>query len=154
MTKLLEFRVRTHGQDHPDGSALNQLCGDGSTPTGRMSFDLNSPESNPKLFGPFPINRAIIGKQGNAAIRRGNATFISDFRDGILLHTGEWAGWKPPMPMPNSHGCIHSWPQMIERVWKLLVGLGVEVRPNTNGKLPYPYKPQGELSVECLDCHH
>ena len=26
-----------------------------------------------------------------------------------------------------------------------------QVRPNTDGKLPYPYKPQGLLSVELID---
>jgi hypothetical protein len=40
---------------------------------------------------------------------------------------------------------------MIKTVWTTLVGLGVEVRPNTNGALPYPYKPQGLLSVELVD---
>jgi hypothetical protein len=30
----------------------------------------------------------------------------------------------------------------IKKVWKLLVGLGVQVRNNTEGALPYPYKPQ------------
>jgi hypothetical protein len=36
----------------------------------------------------------------------------------------------------------------IKKVWKLLVGLGVQVRNNTNGVLPYPYKPQ----VNSLPC--
>ncbi len=27
----------------------------------------------------------------------------------------------------------------------------LQVRPNTDGKLPYPYKPQGLLSVELID---
>lgn len=75
-------------------------------------------------------------------------------RDGILLHTGEWSqysDWKPPMPMPNSAGCIHAYPDSILRVWKLLVAEGVTVHPNTGGKLPYPYKPQGLVSVELVD---
>lgn len=42
-------------------------------------------------------------------------------------------------------------PASIESVWNILVGkLGVEVRPNTDGALPYPYRPQGLLSVEQL----
>jgi hypothetical protein len=53
--------------------------------------------------------------------------------------------------MPNSEGCIHSWPQNIYNVWQLLLSLGVQVRNNTNGALPYPYKPQGLLSVELVD---
>ena len=28
--------------------------------------------------------------------------------------------------MPNSEGCVHSWPQCIYTVWQLLIGLGVE----------------------------
>jgi len=31
---------------------------------------------------------------------------------------------------------------------KILKELGVKVRRNTFGKLPYPYQPQGLLSVE------
>ena len=67
------------------------------------------------------------------------------------MHTGEWPGWQPPAPMPNSNGCVHAWPASIEAVWHTLVGLGVQVRPNTNGALPYPYAPQGLLSVELVD---
>lgn len=51
--------------------------------------------------------------------------------------------------MPNSDGCIHGWPQMIKAVWKLLVAQGVVVRPNPQTTLiPYPYVPQGLLSIE------
>lgn len=39
------------------------------------------------------------GIKGNAGI------VISDIRNGILLHTGEWKDWKPTEDMPNSHGC-------------------------------------------------
>jgi hypothetical protein len=52
--------------------------------------------------------------------------------------------------MPNSHGCIHGHPDDIKAVWQLLVELGVVVRNNTDGALPYPYKPQGLLSVELI----
>ena len=48
-------------------------------------------------------------------------------------------------------GCIHSWPESIKEVWQTLVSLGVDVRPNTDGKLPYPYKPQGLLSIQLMD---
>ena len=54
----------------------------------------------------------------------------------------EWPGWNSSMPMPNSNGCIHAAPNDIEYVWKVLVAIGVQVRNNTDGKLPYPYKPQ------------
>lgn len=60
---------------------------------------------------------------------------------------GGWSG--PPAPMPNSEGCIHAYPESIRTVWKLLTAddMGVVVRDNTGGKLPYPYKSQGLLSV-------
>jgi len=156
MTALRKFIARARGQSDSQGRALNQLTGSGETPTGLMSFDLNSPEDDPKSFGPFPVNRAVQGLQGNAAIHwQINATtvgyLISDIRDGILMHTGQWAGWDPTKPMPNSHGCIHCHPTDIEAIWHILVGLGVKVNPNTFGKLPYPYKPQGLLSVELVD---
>jgi hypothetical protein len=54
---------------------------------GLMTFDLNSPENDPVDFGPYPVNRAVQGLKGNAFI------VISNIRDGILLHTGEWPNW-------------------------------------------------------------
>jgi len=156
-TELLKFAVRCHGYDTypyptpvwPDfnntNDGLNMFSSDGNTPTGLIEFDLNSPEDEPNLFGPYPVNRAVQGLKGNAAF------LIPNVRDGILMHTGEWPGWSVPDVMPNSEGCIHSWPQNIETVWHLLVSLGVQVRNNTNGQLPYPYKPQGLLSVEQID---
>jgi hypothetical protein len=150
-TAVFTFRVRAHGHDvghtnpWPDFNnvdpGLNMFSPDGNTPTGLIEFDLNSPEPIPKLYGSYPVNRAVRGLQGNAA------WLIPNIRDGILLHTGEWPGWSPPADMPNSAGCIHSWPANIERVWHTLVNMGVVVHPNTGGKLPYPYKPQGLLSV-------
>ena len=55
-------------------------------------------------------------------------------------------------PQPNSHGCVHAHPEDIEAVWHILVDqLGVVVHNNTFGKLPYPYKPQGLLSIELVE---
>ena len=139
------FLTHTHGQNNADGTALNEICGDGSTPTGLSTFDLNSPEDDPKDFGPYPVNRAVEGLEGNAGL------VLSNIRNGILLHTGEWANWNPSMEMPNSHGCIHAHPEAIKSVWQILVALGVRVRPNPYGKLPYPYQPQGVLSVYAVD---
>lgn len=145
-TVLRQFRTRTEGQvDNTTGIPLNQFCNSGATPTGLMTFDLNSPEDDPVSFGPYPVNRAVQGVQGNAAI------VISDIRDGILMHTGEWAGWNPSLPMPNSHGCVHAAPEDIKAVWEILVSIGVVVHQNTFGKLPYPYPTQGLLSIELLD---
>jgi len=146
MRVLHTFTARSHGQNLADGTAMNMLCGSGNTPTGLMTFDLNSPEPDPVSYGPYPVNRAVQGLEGNAKF------LISDIRDGILLHTGEWANWQTWMPMPNSHGCIHAHPEDIKTIWQILVHtLNVTVHPNTGGKLPYPYTPQGILSVETID---
>lgn len=55
-----------------------------------MLIDLNSPEEETELFGPYPINRIVQGIAGNAQF------LIGPVRDGILMHTGEWPNWSPP----------------------------------------------------------
>lgn len=160
------FTVRAHGIDSWQTQAppwpyfessgnvgLNMFSSDGNTPTGLTAIDLNGPEDNATEFGPYPINRFVQGLDGHAAWLMTNDANTM-VRDGILLHTGNWSevGWQPPSPMPNSLGCVHSWPDNIKTVWTLLTTkLGVQVRPNTNGQLPYPYKPQGIISVEEVD---
>ena len=150
---LLEFRVRAHGHssthrnttwpDYTDDAGINQLSSSGNTPTGLMTFDLNSPEDIVKFYGPYPVNRAVSGLEGNAKF------LLPNIRNGILMHTGEWPNWSAPEQMPNSAGCLHAWPTSIKAIWNLLVEkCNVAVHENTNGKLPYPYKPQGLLSVE------
>jgi hypothetical protein len=163
-TVLLTFTARLHGADgyppgpwptwNNTGPGLNSFSSDGMTPTGLAELDLNSPEDNATEFGPFPINRVVRGLQGNWEWIATNEedTMV---RDGILLHTGNWseAGWPgPPSPMPNSLGCIHAYPATIATIWTLLTqSLGVQVRPNTDGQLPYPYRCQGLLSIEQVD---
>mmetsp|Transcript_19452 Transcript_19452/g.47789 ORF Transcript_19452/g.47789 Transcript_19452/m.47789 type:complete len:294 (-) Transcript_19452:35-916(-) len=151
-TPLLSFVARLHGKNLPDDPSRqrNMFTSDGVTPTGLMRFDLNSPEPYPRSYGPYPVNRAVDGVDGNAAfILTGNRTTM--LRTGILLHTGEWPNWTPGDAMPNSDGCIHAYPDAIKTVWQKLVALGVDVRKNPFGTLPYPYAPQGLLSVEELD---
>jgi hypothetical protein len=162
-TTLFSFVTRLHGADgyppgpwptwNSTGPGLNQFSDSGATPTGLCELDLNTPEDNSTEFGPYPINRAVTGIKGNWRwIATNDARTM--VRDGILLHTGMWniTGWAPPEPMPNSLGCIHAWPQSIYTVWQILTKeLGVTARPNTDGQLPYPYKPQGLLSVEQVD---
>jgi hypothetical protein len=143
--ELHNFTARLHGQNLPDGTQMNQFTSDGVTPTGISLMDLNSPEDDPKDFGPYPVNRAVRGIKGNAALLE------SAIRDGILMHTGEWDNWDPSKPMPNSHGCIHIHPTDCKRVAEILVSLGVVIRKNTNGKRPYPYTPQGLLAVIQVD---
>jgi len=144
MELLYQFPARLHGTGD-----RNQFCTDGNTPTGLSLFDLNSPEDDPKSFGPYPINRVVAGLKGNAALLLSNKD--TTIRSGILMHTGEWNNWQPPQPMPNSEGCIHLWPESCFYIWKTLVSIGVEVRTNTEGDLPYPYEPQGIISIEQVD---
>ena len=148
---LLSFIARAHGYDcdcptpwphyNATSCGLSQFATNGNTPTGLMELDLNTPEPNATEFGPYNVNRAVKGLRGNAAF------LLPNIRNGILVHTGEWPGWKPPGEMPNSAGCVHSWPEGIKDIAEVLKGLGVVARPNPGGVLPYPYKPQGLLSV-------
>jgi len=154
-----QFRVRLHGYDTVQSPpywpywsntvGLNQFCGNGDTPTGLMECDLNSPEDNSTLYGPYPINRIINGQKGNGVFVMPE---INAMRTGILMHTGEWPGWNPQMDMPNSAGCIHGHPEDIDKVWQILVELGVKIRKNTGPGQPYPYKPQGLMSIEQVGC--
>ena len=48
----------------------------------------------------------------------------------------------------HSKGCIHAHPDDLKTIDSILIELGVKVRPNPFGKQPYPYQPQGLLSVE------
>lgn len=111
-----------------------------------MTFDLNTPEPDPTLYGPYNINRAVLGLEGNALF------LLPSIRNGILLHTGDWVhhGWVPPANMPNSAGCLHAWPEAIKNISSILTGLGVVANENPFGKLPYPYEPQGLLSIELV----
>ena len=48
----------------------------------------------------------------------------STIRDGILIHSGQWANhssWRPGRPMPNSGGCVHSYLPDIQQIAELLV---------------------------------
>ncbi|XP_065070982.1 uncharacterized protein LOC135695733 [Rhopilema esculentum] len=146
---VYKFRIRAHGGMQDDGTAINQLTRNGNTPTGLSTFDLNSKEPIPKSYGPYPVVRIVKGIKGNSAIGYGNDTLLSNYRSGILLHTGEWDGWDPSKPMPNSLGCMHCAPEDMKNVVDILVKeLGVKVRPNPFGKLPYPYVPQGLIAIE------
>eukprot|EP01124_Arcella_intermedia_P029482 TRINITY_DN6232_c0_g1_i1.p1 TRINITY_DN6232_c0_g1~~TRINITY_DN6232_c0_g1_i1.p1 ORF type:complete len:293 (-),score=37.57 TRINITY_DN6232_c0_g1_i1:77-868(-) len=143
-TLLYNFPARLHGVE-----GRNQYCSNGDTITGLFKIDLNTPEPEPKVYGPYPINRLVEGLEGNAKYLYWNNE--TTLRRGILLHTGEWANWHPPLPMPNSDGCIHTWPDSCNAIWKILTSIGVQIRTNTLGDLPYPYEPQGIISIEQVD---
>lgn len=78
---LLTFRSRQHG-NRDDGSSigwpdfgdgdigLNQLASNGNTVTGLVEIDLNSPEPNPQVYGPWPVNRIVRGVDGNALLSK------------------------------------------------------------------------------------
>ena len=154
---LFRFPVRSKGHVHdgcgaplPEawpnfndtGFGLNQFSSGGMTPTGLTELDLNSPEGVDKLYGPYPVSRFVRGLSGNAAF------LVPDLRNGILIHTGEWPGWKEGEPMPNSAGCVHTWPEDVKRVWKTAtLKCGAEVRKNPFSALPYPFTPQALVSV-------
>ena len=42
----------------------------GDTVTGLVEIDLNSPEPNPAVYGPWPVNRVVRGPDGNALLRK------------------------------------------------------------------------------------
>lgn len=152
-TVMHTFRARCHGAMDATGKEINQLTTDGNTPTGLVTFDLNSREPDAKSFGPYPVLRAVKGLKGNAAIGKNkDDTFLSDYRSGILLHTGEWDHWNSSEPMPNSLGCIHVHPTDLLTIDDILVHkLDVVVHKNPFEEKPYPYVPQGILSVEQID---
>mmetsp|Transcript_30081 Transcript_30081/g.68106 ORF Transcript_30081/g.68106 Transcript_30081/m.68106 type:complete len:295 (+) Transcript_30081:44-928(+) len=153
---IFSFTARLHGR-RSDGSetawpdfgvndaGLIEFASSGNTITGLTEMDLNSPEGVPKLYGPYNVNRAVKGLEGNSKL------MLPHIRDGILIHTGEWPGWSEGQAMPNSNGCIHVWPSTCKRIADELAKLGVEARPNTGGGKDYPYKPQGLLSVDHVD---
>ncbi len=85
--KLLTFRVRTHGHrgdgssdswpDFGDGDiGLNEFSSSGNTVTGLVEMDLNSPEPDPALYGPWPVNRVVRGLDGNALLCKCNLQAI------------------------------------------------------------------------------
>ncbi|KAJ8603297.1 hypothetical protein CTAYLR_006971 [Chrysophaeum taylorii] len=149
--ELLSFRARTHGlrddalerpwPDYSNDDGLNEFTADGNTPTGLATLDLNTPEPNASLYGPYPVNRVVTGLEGNSFLVLG-----AGGRSGILLHSGLW----PPghgTQMPNSDGCIHVVPEDADRIWQALVSIGAQVRPNPYTSANYPYTPQGLISV-------
>jgi len=149
---IFNFTIRAHGQTNEYGVAINQLSRNGNTPTGLSTFDLNSKEPYPKLYGPYPVLRVVKGLKGNSAIGFENETLLSNFRSGILLHTGEWQGWNASKPMPNSEGCMHCSPDDMKKLVDILVKkLKVKVNENPYGRLPYPYTPQGLIAIEQID---
>ncbi|XP_028416680.1 uncharacterized protein LOC114540871 [Dendronephthya gigantea] len=150
---LYVFRVRAHGSLDSSGKAVNQFTTNGNTPTGLMKCDLNTKEPYPASFGPYPVVRAVKGLKGNVAIgKNANDTFLSNYRIGILIHTGEWKNWNPSMNMPNSNGCLHVHPDSMKRIDEILQkDLHVKANENPFGKLPYPYPCQGIMSIEQID---
>mmetsp|Transcript_6818 Transcript_6818/g.10119 ORF Transcript_6818/g.10119 Transcript_6818/m.10119 type:complete len:309 (+) Transcript_6818:43-969(+) len=156
---VMVFKSRQHGHraqgdskwpDFGNGDiGLIEFASNGNTVTGLVEMDLNSPEPNPALYGPWPVNRVVRGLDGNAKL------LLPNIRDGILIHTGNWTtdtvDWNPTMDMANSAGCVHAHPAQVERLFSSLVKLGVEVRPNPFSGRNYPYVPQGVGVIELID---
>jgi len=154
-TLLFQFPVRAHGHtnfgpepwpSYSNSYGLNEFSSNGNTPTGLAWVDLNTPEPDPKLYGPFNVNRVVSGITGNAYF------LLPNVRNGILLHTGQWPNWTPRDPMPDSSGCLHAHPDDIKRISDILVNkLGIVAHENPLGKLPYPFQPQGIISIQLVD---
>ena len=93
---------------------LNQFTTNGDTTTGLIEVDLNTPEPDPDLYGPWNVVRFVRGVDGNARFLQPN------IRDGILLHTCNWTTasqpWDETMTMPNSAGCVQGHPTDIKKV--------------------------------------
>ena len=148
---VLRFLGRAHGHrddgtgtwpDFWDDVGLNECTTDGNTPTGLMEIDLNTPESDPVVYGKSNVNRVVRGLMGNAG------TLVPAVRTGILVHSGAWPGWDGG-PMPNSAGCVHVHPDALAAIADALRRMGVEARPNPQGSAePYPYRAQGLLAVQ------
>lgn len=157
---LLEFKTRSHGHRN-DGSSgpwpdfgngdvgLNEFTSNGNTVTGLFEVDLNSPEPDPTLYGPWPVNRLVRGLDGNALL------LVPNIRDGLLFHTGDWSTesdpWYPTEDMPNSSGCVHGHPSDIQKVYEELTKIGVVANPNPFSGKNYPYEPQGIAVVELIE---
>lgn len=157
---MMTFPVRSHGlrdeatndgwPDYGDGDyGLNQFTSNGNTPTGLVEIDLNSPEPDPAMYGPWPVNRVVRGLEGNAAM------LLPNIRDGVLIHTGNWTtddyNWDPKGLMPNSHGCLHSHPLTVEMIQAKLLDIGVVANDNPFSGKNYPYTPQGIAVIELVE---
>jgi hypothetical protein len=157
---VLTFTTRAHGHRNDGSSAawpdfgdgdigLSQFASSGATVTGLIAIDLNTPEPNSQLYGPWPVNRFVRGIDGNAKL------LLPHIRDGILIHTGNWTTdngkWHPSMSMPNSAGCVHAHPLDIERIYNALTKLGVVANDNPFSGANYPYEPQGIAIVQQMD---
>lgn len=146
-------RARLHGESNPvapwpdynNNPGYNQFTTNGNTPTGLSGLDLNTPESNATIYGPYNIHRIVNGIKGNGLLLEPN------IRDGMLIHTGEWPNWDDDMQMPNSAGCIHVHPSDLVTINTIVMeNLGVKPRQNTNGGKNYPYTTQGIMSIELI----
>ena len=74
---------------------------------------------------------------------------IPDIRNGILLHTGEWPDWQDGDQMPDSDGCIHTYPNELNEIDNIVMNkLGVAAQTNEGGD--GNYTPQGIISVQQL----
>jgi len=155
---LHKFIIRARGGTK-NGQPLNQLTSNGDTPTGLSTIDLNTkfPDNGKlrQMFGPYPILRIVKGVLGNVAIGKDDMepkdTFLNNYRFGILVHTGIWKNWNSTLPMGNSLGCLRTHPYDQKKIFMSLKEIGVVMRQNTFGKLPYLHRPQGFISVEEID---
>lgn len=94
---LLKFKTRTHGHradgtdepwpDYGNGDeGLNQFTSSGNTVTGLVEIDLNSPEPDPAVYGPWPVNRVVRGLDGNALLSEFCGNILFSYYKLLLLY--------------------------------------------------------------------
>ena len=84
------------------------------------------------IFGKFLILYIFTG---NAAIGKNkDDTFLSDYRSGILLHTGEWKNWNSSLPMPNRSVFICSNEKLVAQHFATIhtYGASMKARPKAH----------------------
>jgi peptidoglycan hydrolase-like protein with peptidoglycan-binding domain len=92
---MLKFTARTHGKrgdgttaawpDFGNGDVgLSEFASSGNTVTGLVEIDLNSPEPDPDVYGPWPINRIVRGLDGNALLCKFYFCFFLIFHEALI----------------------------------------------------------------------
>ena len=96
---------------------------------------------------------------GNAAIGKNkDDTFLSDYRSGILLHTGEWKNWNSSLPMPNRSVLISSNEKLVAQHFATIHTYHVRMKarpdfPQTSKKVNRAWKTRmiSDLEITFLE---
>jgi len=132
----------------------NDLSENGATPSGLMTVDFVVPNIDTGGFGPFPINKAMRGLKGNAAMHFTldgvSRIFHPGVRNGVYFHTGYWKQWTSvTQTMPESHGCVHVHPAGIKHLWDTFTYYGIK----PTDMYHEPLQERGLISIEVIETH-